>query len=88
MPVGFGFLIINSKVLGASSISGTTLLGRAWDDSSGTAPNGQAIIRNSQIGSQINVTAPWGAAASSSRAFDANSNRLYEYKNTGAGAAP
>jgi hypothetical protein len=27
-------------------------------------------------------------AASSSRAFDANSNRLYEYKNTGAGAAP
>jgi pectinesterase len=87
-PVGFGFLIINSKVLGASGISGTTFLGRAWDDSSGTAPNGQAIIRESQIGSQINVTMPWTVAASSSRAFDANSNRLYEYKNTGPGAAP
>ena len=88
MPLGFGFLIINSKIMGATSISGTTLLGRAWDDSSGTMPNGQAIIRETQIASHINVTAPWGVAATSSRAFDANTNRLYEYKNTGTGAAP
>ena len=51
MPVGFGFLIINSKIMGATGISGTTLLGRAWDDSSGTMPNGQAIIRETQIAS-------------------------------------
>jgi pectinesterase len=88
MPVGFGFLIINSKIMGATGISGTTLLGRAWDDSSGTMPNGQAIIRETQIAAHINVAAPWGVAATSSRAFDANTNRLYEYKNTGAGAAP
>ena len=87
-PLGFGFLIINSKIMGATSISGTTLLGRAWDDSSGTMPNGQAIIRETQIANHINVTAPWGVAATSSRAFDANTNRLYEYKNTGTGAAP
>ena len=88
MPLGFGFLIINSKIMGATGISGTTLLGRAWDDSSGTMPNGQAIIRETQIANHINVTAPWGVAATSSRAFDANTNRLYEYKNTGTGAAP
>ena len=88
MPLGFGFLIINSQIMGASGISGTTLLGRAWDDSSGTMPNGQAIIRETQIAAHINIAAPWGVAATSSRAFDANTNRLYEYKNTGAGAAP
>jgi len=87
-PVGFGYLIINSQIMGDTSISGSTLLGRAWDDSSGTMPNGQAVIRETSIGSHVNVSAPWGAAASSNRAFDANTNRLYEYKNTGSGAAP
>jgi pectinesterase len=86
MPVGFGFLIINSQIMGDASISGTTLLGRAWDDSSGAMPNGQAVIRETAIGSHVNVAAPWGVAATSSRAFDANTNRLYEYKNTGPGA--
>jgi pectin methylesterase-like acyl-CoA thioesterase len=51
-------------------------------------PNGQAVIRETAIGSHVNVAAPWGVAATSSRAFDANTNRLYEYKNTGPGAAP
>jgi len=87
MPVGFGFLIIKSKIMGASGISGTTLLGRAWDDSSGTMPNGQAIIRETEIAAHIKVDAPWGSSTAS-RAFDANTNRFYEYKNTGAGAAP
>jgi pectinesterase len=45
---------------GSQRISGTTLLGRAWDDSSGTMPNGQAIIRETEIAAHINVTAPWG----------------------------
>ena len=88
MPVGFGFLIINSKLMGGAGISGTTYLGRAWDDSSGTSPNGQAIIRESTIAAHVNVATPWTSAASSSRAFDATMNRLYEYKNTGPGAAP
>jgi pectinesterase len=84
----FGFLIINSKIVGDSGMpTGTAYLGRAWDDSSGTAPNGQAVIRNTEIGGHIKVAAPWAAAATSSRVFSASGNRLYEYQNTGAGAA-
>jgi pectinesterase len=84
----FGFLIINSRIVGDSAMpAGAAYLGRAWDDSSGTAPNGQAVIRNTEIGGHIKVATPWAAAATSSRAFSASGNRLYEYKNTGAGAA-
>jgi pectinesterase len=84
----FGFLIINSKMVGDSGMpTGTAFLGRSWDDSSATAPNGQAVIRNTEIGGHIKIAAPWAAAATSSRAFSASGNRLYEYKNTGPGAA-
>ena len=87
-PNPFGFLIINSKMVGDSGMStGTAYLGRAWDDSSGTAPNGQAVIRDTEIGGHIKIDAPWAAAATSSRVFSASGNRLYEYNNTGAGAA-
>jgi len=87
-PNPFGFLIINSKMVGDSGMpTGTAYLGRAWDDSSGTAPNGQAVIRNTEIGGHIKIATPWAAAATSSRAFSASGNRLYEYQNTGAGAA-
>jgi len=55
---------------------------------SGSAPNGQAVIRNTEIGGHIKIATPWAAAATSSRAFSASGNRLYEYQNTGAGAAP
>jgi pectinesterase len=85
----YGFLIINSKILGDANMpKGTASLGRAWDDSSATAPNGQALIRNSEIADHIVIAGPWAPAATSSRAFNADTNRLYEYKNTGAGAAP
>jgi pectinesterase len=85
----FGFLIINSKIVGDSGVpAGGTTLGRAWDDSSGTAPNGQTVIRETQIGAHIKVAAPWAAAATTSRAFSADGNRLYEFQNTGPGAAP
>lgn len=84
----FGFLVIRSKISGAAGIAGTTFLGRAWDDSSATSPNGQALIRETEIAAHINVAAPWTLAATTSRPFDAKSNRLYEYKNTGPGAAP
>ena len=88
-PNSFGFLIINSKMVGDSGMpTGAAYLGRAWDDSSGSAPNGQAVIRNTEIGGHIKIATPWAAAATSSRAFSASGNRLYEYQNTGAGAAP
>ncbi len=85
----FGFLIINSKIVGGSGVptSGTTTLGRAWDDSSGTAPNGQAVIRETHVGAHVKVAAPWAAAATTGRAFSAEGNRLYEFQNTGPGAA-
>jgi len=88
----FGFLFIKSKFLGDSGMptgsAATAYLGRAWDDSSATAPNGQAIIRESEISNHIIVAGPWTEAATSARAFSADGNRLYEYKNTGTGAAP
>jgi pectinesterase len=84
----YGFLIINSMLIADPGITGTTYLGRAWDDSSGTMPNGQGVIRDSQIGAQIVAAAPWAPAATSNRAFSASGNRLYEYQNTGPGAAP
>ena len=88
----FGFLFIKSKFLGDAGMptgsAATAYLGRAWDDSSATSPNGQAIIRESEISNHIIVATPWTSAATSDRAFTADGNRLYEYKNTGTGAAP
>jgi pectinesterase len=85
----FGFLIVNSKMVGDSGMpTGTAYLGRAWDDSTaGAAPNGQAVIRDTEIGGHIRIAAPWAIAATSGRAFSASGNRLYEYENTGPGAA-
>jgi len=85
----FGFLIINSKMVGDSGMpTGTAYLGRAWDDSTvGAAPNGQAVIRGTEIGGHVRIVAPWAIAATSGRAFSASGNRLYEYENTGPGAA-
>jgi len=65
-------------------------------------PNGQVIIRDSVIGDHINVSAPWNKAASTNRPFSSDKpvtikfanaetefpvNRLFEYHNSGAGAA-
>jgi pectinesterase len=82
----FGMLVIGSQI---SSDSGTnsTYLGRAWDDSSGTSPNGQIVIRESALDASIRSTAPW-TTSTQGRAYSASGNRMYEYKNTGAGAAP
>jgi len=80
---------VNSKITSDSATpAATASLGRAWDESSATSPNGQTIVRESEIGAHVPVAAPWAAAATSSRAFDANKNRFFEYKNTGPGAAP
>jgi pectinesterase len=55
----------------------------------GTSPNGQVLVRGSTLGPHIIGTAPWQAAATSSRPFSSTAtatypaNRLYEFNNTG-----
>jgi pectinesterase len=58
-----------------------------------TYPNGQAVIRDSTLGAQVKLATPWLSAATSSRPFNSTdtaafvANRLYEFNNTGPGAA-
>jgi len=67
-----------------------------WPATAGATnyPNGQAVIRQSMLGAHINGTAPWDNAASTNRPYSSTAtanypaNRLFEYMNTGAGAAP
>jgi hypothetical protein len=40
------------------------------------------------LGGHIDETAPWTAAATSSRPYSATGNRFSEYCNTGPGAGP
>lgn len=80
-------------------------LARAWDHGITTAdlyvpgesPNGQLVIRDSNIDNVINVVAPYAAAATSQRNFSTdissnrdlnnnNHNRLWEFNNSGDGA--
>jgi pectinesterase len=89
----YGFLVINSN-LTAESGTPTNLiaLGRAWDESvtcytPGMSPNGQALVRNSTLGSQIRTANPWSPAATTGRVFSATGNRLWEYANSGPGSA-
>jgi pectinesterase len=80
----FGILVINSQI-GSESGSNSTYLGRAWDDSGGTSPNGQIVIRESTLDGSIRTATPW-TTSTEDRPFSASGNRMYEYKNTGAGA--
>lgn len=65
-------------------------------------PNGMLVIRNSWIGDHINAQSPWDKAASTNRPFNSEkaqtikfskvdtlfpANRLFEYRNSGPGAA-
>jgi pectinesterase len=96
----YGFLVVSSHVTSDSATPpGSTYLGRAWDDSvstasayvAGTSPNGQAIFSESYLAADIRSTDPWAAAATSSRPFSStgpDANRLFEYRNSGPGAAP
>jgi pectinesterase len=86
--VPYGFLVINSRIVaGAGAVAGAAALGRAWDSSSEPNSNGEVIVVNSKIENQVSIAAPW-KTSTSGRLFDAAANRLFEYKNTGAGAAP
>jgi pectinesterase len=88
----------------ANTPAASVSLGRAWDEGNSTGyptvdanqgyPNGQTVIRGSMLGAHIIAAAPWAAAATSSRAYSSvavgaiPANRLWEYMNAGAGAAP
>lgn len=84
----FGFLVINSRFTAEPGLPpGSAPLGRAWDAGvapgtyvPGRSPNGQALVRDSELGAHIG---PW-AASTSRRPFAASGelfNRLSEYRN-------
>jgi len=72
--------------------SGKDLATYATLVASGVYPNGQALIRESTLGAHIRAADPWSVAATTSRPFSSTAgtypaNRLYEFSNTGPGAA-
>ncbi|HVY38426.1 MAG TPA: pectinesterase family protein [Polyangia bacterium] len=89
----YGFLVTGSTFTAAPGTPANLIaLGRAWDESvtcymPGVSPNGQALIRDSVLGPQIRVANPWSPAATTSRPFSAEGNRLWELHDTGPGAA-
>jgi pectinesterase len=99
----YGMLVANGTFTADSgTAAGTVALGRAWDEGqmlatyppTGVAgyPNGQLLIRDSVLGGHVSNSAPWVAAASTSRPFSATAgtypaNRLWELNNSGDGAA-
>ena len=101
----FGFLVVGSSFTATSgTATGAVTLGRAWDEGqvdlktyaanikTGIFPNGQSLIRDSVVRSHIVASAPWAAAATTSRKFSSTSwsdsngtypaNREVEYNNT------
>ena len=94
--------MIGATLSAASGATGGGMtLGRAWDESqvdvatyttnvaTGIYPNGQAVVRDSTLGAHVNGSAPWAAAATTSRPFSSSptatlpANRLYEFNDTG-----
>lgn len=83
-----GFLVNNSRWTGDPGLPPASVsLGRAWDQGvakgtwqKGTSPNGQAVVRDSVLGSHIG---PW-AASTSRRPFSPSgeqANRMLEWRN-------
>jgi len=89
----YGFLVTGSTFTAAAGTPANLIaLGRAWDEGvtcyvPGSSPNGQALVRGSVLGPHIRSANPWSAAATSARPFSAAGNRLWEYQNSGPGAA-
>ncbi|CAG9763023.1 unnamed protein product [Ceutorhynchus assimilis] len=94
----YGYLVLKSKITADNNIKAKKgcHLARAWDASGTVNPNGQLVIRETEIVDVVNVNAPWDTATSG-RKFAGNTaanrnlddihfNRFWEYKNTGAGA--
>jgi pectinesterase len=92
----YGFLVFGVNFTQSGTLTNSVYLGRAWDNGvasaaayvAGTSPNGQALVSESALGGHIRTVDPWAAAATSARPFSATGNRLFEYRNSGAGAAP
>ncbi|CAG9763028.1 unnamed protein product [Ceutorhynchus assimilis] len=94
----YGYLVLNSKITADNTIKANKgcYLARAWDASSSKQPNGQVVIRETEIVDVINVNAPYekatsgrkfaGNTATNRNLDDGNFNRFWEYKNKGAGA--
>lgn len=86
-----GMLFVRSRFTAdAGAAAGKTYLGRAWDEGvnrttnpyvAGTSPNGQLLIRESEIGAHVQPEAPW-TTSTSGRDWSADGNRLAEYRNT------
>lgn len=95
----WGFLVLNSRFTGDSGYQGSfkAKLGRAWDQGAGktgylpgNTANGQVLIAHSTIDASYDRLSPWGAAATTSRPYQANTrpdrhlndtawNRLWEW---------
>lgn len=93
-----GILIINSQFTAEPGTPNSSIyLGRAWDESqgdvtkyaanvaSGVHPNGEVVIRDSQLGPHIRVLDPWGPSTVkrpyNSVADTFPANRFYEHNN-------
>lgn len=83
-----GFLVVRSRFVGDAALrDGTVALGRAWDRGvapgtwqAGVSPNGQALVRDSDLGPHIGA---W-VASTSRRPFASDgdaANRLAEFGN-------
>lgn len=100
-----GLITRSTFTADATAGASSTSLGRAWDDSqvdvatyaanvqTGVFPNGQAVVRESTLGSHVQLGTPWRAAATTGRVYSSvagalPANRFYEFGNTGPGAAP
>jgi pectinesterase len=99
--VEHGLLVIDGTFTADDSVPpGSTQLGRAWDEGQvdvatyaqnvkrGVFPNGHALVQRSWLGPHIARSAPWRAAATTARPYDARAgelpaNRLYERDNRG-----
>ena len=73
--------------------SGMNLAAYTMLAGTGVYPNGQALIRESTLGAHIRANDPWAPAATTARPYSsvpttAPANRMYEFNNTGPGAAP
>lgn len=98
-----GFLATHCRLTGDTWLqrNGQSFLGRAWDQGGnatgylpGVTPNGQLLIRDSQIDAAYNTRFPWDLAATTRRPYAGNAcpardlntpafNRLWEFNNHG-----
>lgn len=96
--VALGFLVTRSRFLAEPGAPRANVsLGRAWDEGvargawqPGISPNGQALIRDSQLGPHLALQAPW-AASTSRRPFTASgpqAARMAEFGNRALAGEP